>query len=102
MDPVVRDATPDEVAAKRAALTAPCSSVEEIQCDPPPTVRQRLPAAPTGAGPRVSAADAAEKRRAQAEADPAEQERKKQRLADAARDKLETLQGEVVGRMKLL
>ena len=51
---------------------------------------------------RNRALEAAEERRLAAEADPDEQQRKKQRLADAARTHLETLQGEVVGRMKHL
>ena len=51
-------------------------------------------------GPRQNAADAAEKRRLEAENDPAEQERKKQRLLDASRDRLVDLQGAVAGRFK--
>ena len=46
------------------------------------------------------AADAAEKRRLEVENDPAEQERKKQRLLDASRDRLVDLQGAVAGRFK--
>ena len=46
-------------------------------------------------GTSQNAATAAEKRRLDAENDPAEQERKKQRLLEAAQERLLTLQGAV-------
>ena len=56
-DPVVRDATSEEMVAKSTAMTASSAGFEEIICDSTPTILELSRGATTDVDPRISAAE---------------------------------------------